>query len=109
MKKQHSQELSVVYGMHPVMELLKQKRRKIFELFVSKEDPSMLKQFKALLPQYPVTIHQVGRELLASKAGSTEHQGVVAYAELYTFRKKFFDPTKEEFLVMLDGVQDVRN
>jgi len=42
-------------------------------------------------------------------AGTTDHQGVVAWVQKFPFRKKFFNPTKQKFLVMLDGIQDPRN
>ena len=103
------QTLSCIYGVHPVKELLKQKRRKLVELYVLKSGLKMWGTIKALLPKYPITIHNVDRELLNRKAGSSDHQGLVAFTTSFPFRKKFFKPEKEQFLLLLDGIQDVRN
>lgn len=108
-KPQKTRTLSVVYGVHPVTELLTQKRRKVSEIFVLNPEPKIWKTLKSLLPAYPHTVHRVSREVLAQKAGSTDHQGIVAFAAAYPFRKKFFDPQKHPFLLLLDGIQDVRN
>lgn len=104
-----NQTVSVVYGVHPVVELLKQKRRKVFELFVLKPEPKIWSTIKNLLPNYPVTVHHVDRSLLEKKAGSSDHQGIVAFAAPFPFRKKFFESSKSPFLLLLDGIQDVRN
>ncbi len=42
-------------------------------------------------------------------AGNQDHQGVVAYTAPFVFRNKFFDAKNHKFLVLLDGIQDVRN
>jgi len=42
-------------------------------------------------------------------AGTTDHQGVVAWTTPFVLRKKFFEVDKQPFLVMLDSLQDPRN
>ena len=42
-------------------------------------------------------------------AQSSEHQGIVAWVQAFPFRSKPFDPTRQKFLVLLDGIQDPRN
>lgn len=109
-KKQiKSYSLDLVYGVHPVAQLLTQKRRKVVEIYVLKPEPKAWSRLKKLLPSYPVTVHFVSREMLARKSDSTDHQGIVAFAMPFPYRKKFFDPEKQQFLLLLDGVQDVRN
>lgn len=105
--KNRSGEL--VFGVHAIVELLKAKRRKVFELYTLKQPPKAWKQIETLLPKYKVPVHHLIREHLSQKAGTTDHQGVVALVAPFPLRKKFFDPQREPFLVMLDGVQDVRN
>jgi len=61
-----------------------------------------------LLPKYPIPIQYVSRDVLFKMSGTTDHQGVVAWVQKFPFRKKFFNPTKQKFLVMLDGIQDPR-
>jgi len=99
----------IVYGVHPLRELLKAKQRKVLELYTLKPEPKVWKEIAVFLPKYPITIHHLSREQLSHKAGTTDHQGVVALVAPFAFRKSFFNPSKEPFLVLLDGVQDVRN
>ncbi len=99
----------IVYGVHPVVELLNQKKRKVYEIYVVNPEPKIWPTIKKLLPTYPVIVHRVTRDLLAKKAGTTDHQGVMAFAAPFALRKKFFDPKQQQFLVLLDGIQDVRN
>jgi 23S rRNA (guanosine2251-2'-O)-methyltransferase len=100
----------IVYGVHPIIELLKAKARKIFHLYTTDPAPKAFAQIKALLPtSYPVTISYVGKPKLTEIAGTTDHQSVVAIAAPFVYRKQFFNPEKAPFLLMLDGIQDVRN
>jgi len=109
MKKRESQSGEVIFGIHPIVELLKAKKRKLLTIYMTKPEPKAWPQVEKLLPAYPVPIQYVQREVLQRIAGTTDHQGIVAYAQPFIFRKKFFDPAKEPLLVMLDGVQDVHN
>lgn len=111
MKKQdkHTIETELIYGTHPVLEVLQQKRRKVFEIFALESDTVMLKKIQALLPKYPVTIHKMQRDTLSRKLNTTDHQGLGALVGAYPYRKKFFDAKAQPFLIMLDGIQDVRN
>ncbi len=106
---QKALDVELIYGTHPVFEVLQQKRRKVFELFVLESDHATLKKIQGLLPKHPVTIHKMKRETLTQKLGTADHQGVGALVQPFAFRKKFFDPKASPFLVLLDGVQDVRN
>lgn len=99
----------LVYGVHPVMELLKQKKRKVLDIFVLNPEPKIWMQIRDFLPKYPVRVHHMNRDSLSKKLGTTDHQGVGAIAQPFAYRKKFFDIQKEPFLLLLDGVQDVRN
>jgi 23S rRNA (guanosine2251-2'-O)-methyltransferase len=106
-KKQIKGEL--IYGVHPVIELLKAKRRKLISVYTTRPEPKAWALIKAVWPKYQVPIQYVERDVLTRMAGTTEHQGVVAWVQEYSFRKAFFSSDKQPFLVMLDGVQDTRN
>jgi 23S rRNA (guanosine2251-2'-O)-methyltransferase len=99
----------VIYGVHPVVELLKQKRRKITDLFMINPEPKIWMELRDMLPKYPIRIHKMTKETLSKRLGTTDHQGIGALAQPFPFRKKFFEPKKQPFLLLLDGVQDVRN
>ncbi len=108
MKKTITQNTELIYGIHPILELLKAKRRKLVTLYTTKPIPKNLQVIESLLPK-AVQIQYVGRDVLTKLAGTPDHQGVVAYATPLVIRKKFFDPALQKKLLLLDGIQDVRN
>lgn len=99
----------LIYGIHPLVELLKAKRRKLISIYTTKPTPKQFSMIEKLMPQYPVQIQYVSRDVLTRMAGNTDHQGVVAWVQSYQFRKKPFDPEKNKFLLLLDSIQDTRN
>lgn len=99
----------MLFGIHPILELLKAKQRKIIALYTTKPAPKGWESIQKLLPATPVQIQYVSRDALHRMANSTDHQGVVAYAQPFPYRKKVFDPAKQPFLILLDGIQDPRN
>lgn len=99
----------LIYGVHPVIEVLKAKRRKIISIYTTKPEPKSWKAIQDLWPKYHVPIQYVSRDVLTRMAASTDHQGIVAWVGSYTYRKQFFDSKKSPFLVMLDSIQDTRN
>ena len=54
-------------------------------------------------------VQYVDRAILEKICTSSEHQGVVAVVQPFPFESKIFDSKKFPFLMILDGVQDVRN
>lgn len=101
-------ESEVIYGIHPLIELLKAKRRKLLALYTTKPFPKAWHQLEKLLNR-DIPIKIVERDYLTRLAGSNEHQGVVGLAAPFILRKKPFETAKQPFLVMVDGVQDTRN
>lgn len=108
MKKNTDKVTELIFGIHSVIELLKAKRRKLAILYTTKPIPKGLQAVEPLLPKN-IQIQYVERDVLTKLAGTTDHQGVVAYATPFVIRKKFFDPNLQKKLLMLDGIQDVRN
>lgn len=108
MKSKSPQSLELVYGLHPIVELLKAKRRQIRTLYTIKPEPRNFALIRNLLPAH-IPVQYRSRQELAALAGTTDHQGVVAWATPLVIRKKPFDPTTHKVLVMLDGIQDTRN
>ena len=111
MTKKKDKEIKgeLIFGIHPVVELLKAKRRKLISIYTTKPTPQAFDHIQKVMPKYPVPIQYVAREVLDRMVGTTDHQGVVAWVHSFPFRKTFFDPKKQKFLVMLDGIQDPRN
>lgn len=109
-KKTTSQKTGeLIYGIHPIVELLKAKRRKLISIYTTKPHPKAWKEIEDLLPAYHIPIQYVSRDVLNNIAGTTDHQGVVAWAQPFATRKKMFEAAKEPFILMLDGIQDTRN
>jgi 23S rRNA (guanosine2251-2'-O)-methyltransferase len=101
-------QTELVYGIHPILELLKAKRRKLPTLYTTKPEPKAWALIAPLIPPY-TKVQYVTREALTNIAKTTDHQGVVGWAMPFQFRKKPFEPSKSPFLLMLDGIQDARN
>lgn len=97
-----------VYGVHAVLELLLAKRRKIGALYTTNHPIKSWDQIKRLVPDY-VQIHLVSRDALTKMTASDDHQGIVAYVSPFPYCKQMFDPAKSPFVLVLDGIQDVRN
>lgn len=108
-KKTAQKSGELIFGPHSIIEVLQAKRRKLISIYTTKPTPSFWPQIEKLLPKYPVPINYVPRDALTNIAGTPDHQGIVAWAHPFGYRKKFFDPEKEKFLLMLDGIQDARN
>jgi 23S rRNA (guanosine2251-2'-O)-methyltransferase len=108
-KKIQQKTGELVFGIHPIIELLKAKKRKIITIYTTKPTPQAWSQIEPFLPKYPIQMQYVTRDVLHKVAGTTDHQSVIAFAHPFPYRKKFFDAKKESFLVMLDGLQDPRN
>jgi 23S rRNA (guanosine2251-2'-O)-methyltransferase len=110
MKKETTKQMGEqVFGVHSVIELLTAKRRKVISIYTTKPTPKAWPSIEKLLPKYPINIQYVDREVLTKMTGTTDHQGILAWAQPYPFRKQFFDKKTSPFLIMLDGVQDTRN
>lgn len=108
MTKQKARLQELIYGIHPIVELLKAKKRKLITIYTTKPEPKSWNEIARILPK-DVQFQIVARDVLHRIAGTTDHQGVVAWATPLVIRKKFFEPSKSPFLVMLDSIQDPRN
>jgi 23S rRNA (guanosine2251-2'-O)-methyltransferase len=99
----------LLYGVHSAIEVLRAKRRKVISIYTTKPEPKGWQEIKKYWPVYHVAVQYVARDVLTRMAGTTDHQGIVAWVEAYPLRKKMFDVKKTPFLLLLDGIQDPRN
>ena len=97
-----------VYGVHAVLEVLMAKRRKVSAVYTTKFQIKSWAQIEKVLPKH-IPIKVVEKEVLEKITGTTEHQGILIFVSAFPFEKNMFDSSKSRFLVVLDGVQDVRN
>jgi len=107
-KKTNQREQEVVFGIHPIVELLKAKKRSLDAIYTTKPFPKSWSHIEKLLPKRCI-VNYISREALTKMANTDDHQSVVGWASPFQYRKKSFDSVKHPFLVMIDGVQDTRN
>lgn len=99
----------LLYGVNPILELLKAKRRKLIALYTTKPVPESFAKIEPYLPKYPYALQYVQREVLHRMVGVSEHQNFVAWVQPLPTRKKMFNPIEQPYIVLLDGIQDTRN
>jgi len=107
-KKQPVKYTNVIYGVHPVLELLQSKRLKIGAIYTLKNPIKSWSTIAKLIPSH-IQVSMVTRETLDNVAGTKDHQGVLAFVGDFPFSKDMFTPDKQKFVLLLDEVQDVRN
>lgn len=97
----------LVYGRHPVREVLRAGRREVAELLASERALAA----EVWLREAPGLRVQVRPEAaLTAAAGTRDHQGVVAFCEPYRYAEAHELATGERPLVVcLDGVTDPHN
>lgn len=109
-KKNNKPVGELIYGIHPLIEVLKAKRRKVISIYTTKPEPKAWQQHIApLIAEKRIPIQYVQRSILDRMAGTSDHQSIVAWVQPFVFRSKPFDPQKHPFLLMLDGIQDTKN
>jgi len=102
----------VVYGLHPVVELLKTAPETVGELvLVQGARPARTKEALSLARAAGVRVRRRPRPELSRLAGSETHQGLVALVEDFAYRpldRLLADP-RPDLLLLLDSIQDPRN
>jgi 23S rRNA (guanosine2251-2'-O)-methyltransferase len=107
-KSRKSISQTMVYGVHPVLELLRAKRRPIYQLYTTDPAPKAFPLIKSLIPaRIPITI--VKKDFLTNMVETADHQGFVAITAPFPMRKKPFEAAKSPFILLVDSVQDTRN
>jgi len=99
----------MIFGVHPLLEVLKAKRRKVVGIYTTKVPPKAWEKVLALLPKGFPNIQYVARDVLDRMSQTDDHMGLIAWVSPFPFRSKMFTPKEAPFIVLLDAVQDVRN
>ena len=97
----------LVYGRHPVREVLRAGRRQILELLATERAVTA----EAWLRETPgLRLKVVPEAALRAASGSSDHQGVVAFCEPYRYADAYELAAGERpLLACLDGVTDPYN
>jgi 23S rRNA (guanosine2251-2'-O)-methyltransferase len=107
--------MDVLYGVHPVAEALRAGQRRFdYVLIAAERHDDRLVGLVAECRQAGVRVRQEPRDQLTQIAGTTAHQGVVAFVrpkELLTIEDLFTaaDSSQPRLLLALDGVEDPQN
>lgn len=104
---------SIVYGVNPVYELLRAKRRRIKRLYLMSNSKSpSIKKIQRLARENGVEIEYVPREAISNLVRSSEHQGVAAICdpiELYSYRYFIENYADYDKILILNNIQDPHN
>ncbi|OGB84803.1 hypothetical protein A3F66_02920 [candidate division TM6 bacterium RIFCSPHIGHO2_12_FULL_32_22] len=100
--------IDIVFGINPVYELLRAKKRKVNSVYTTKVPPKNWEKIKSLLPKY-TNIQFIDKSVISKFAGTDDHQNILALTQPFIFRKKPFEVSKQKFLLLLDSIQDPRN
>ncbi len=98
----------IVFGIHPLIELLTAKKRHVYTIYTTQLAPKAWSQIERLIPKDTV-VKRVSKEHLDKLTDSDDHQNVVALVKPLQMRSSCFDPKKHPFIVLLDSIQDTRN
>lgn len=110
MKNQRNQQQELLYGAHPIAEALKAKRRKLYIIYTTNPLPKAWRRIEPYLPaKNSFQVQYVSKDILDRMVGTMEHMGIVAWMSPFVYRSNFFNPLQNPRLLLLDGVQDVRN
>ena len=99
----------MIFGPHAIIEMLKAGRRKLMSIYTTKPAPKGYERIARYLPKRIPNIQYVTRNALDGMAKSTEHGGIIALVSPFPYAKEVFDPKKKPFILLLDGIQDIRN
>jgi 23S rRNA (guanosine2251-2'-O)-methyltransferase len=103
-----------LYGIHPVQEAMRARRRRILHLYFGegRDRGRRLENLEQAAEADGLTVSRVPLQRLQALAGSTAHQGVAASVEPYPFTSVAeLRPRRggSPFLLLLDGIQDPHN
>lgn len=98
----------IVFGIHPIIELLTAKKRHVYTIYTTQLFPKAWSQIERLLTK-EITVKQVAKDFLDRLTDSDDHQNVVALVKPLQMRSSCFDSKKHPFIILLDSIQDTRN
>ena len=105
----------LLYGVHPVREGLRAKRRRPLELFVVRGSHERHDDILQLAQELAVPVRQRERRDLDKLAGMPHHQGLVLrvepfpYLELEELLDRWRSTNEDAFFLILDGITDPHN
>lgn len=99
----------IIYGVHPILESIKAKKRKIFKVYTTKKPSKGFERIKKFVESKGVEISFVENSTLEHLCKTKHHMGVAALVSQFTYRSKPFSVDKNPLVLVVDGVTDVKN
>jgi 23S rRNA (guanosine2251-2'-O)-methyltransferase len=99
-----------LYGYHPVQEVMRAERRRMFELFL--DEAVGAERFRPLLleaQRLGIPSRFVSKQELFNRCESKQHQGVVLLAAPYPYLELDDSVFEQPRLLLLDNIEDPRN
>ena len=85
MNKKTTQKVQeIIFGIHPIIELLTAKKRPLYAIYTTKPVPKSWGLIERLLPKN-MQINYVPRDALSRMAQTIDHQGVMAYVRALAY------------------------
>jgi 23S rRNA (guanosine2251-2'-O)-methyltransferase len=109
MKQTQKVQGELIFGIHPIVEMIKAKKRKLLMLYTTRPEPKGWQDVLDALGEKKIPIQYVERAVLTRMADTTDHQGIIGWVMPFIFKKQMFSATSHPVLLMLDGIQDPRN
>ena len=106
-KLSYNPENDLIYGVHPVVEALKNPKRKFVKLWASENAAARLREEIAELPVEPETVHPRMLDHML-KSPDAVHQGVILEAKPLR-QPQLDDISRDGLVVLLDQVTDPHN
>ena len=104
-----------IFGINPVLEVLRSKKRKCHEIFISdSKKQNALQEIYNLSKSFGVKISNVDKQKISEIAHDPKHQGVAARVDGYPFssvQEILGSPSEGQgnFIIILDGISDPHN
>ena len=100
--------ITIVYGIHPINEVIRAKKRKIYDIYIEQNKQKHVQDILKGLTSY-TKIHMCEKKKLEQLSQSVDHQGVVALVAPFVYQKNFFCPLKTPLILCCDSIQDTKN
>ena len=101
-------QIDLVYGIHPIIEVLRSKKRKIYDLFIDKSRHKDISTILSQLASY-TRVTYCDKKRLDLLCNSSDHQSIAAYVSPFIYQKNFFIPSQFPVLLLCDSIQDTKN
>ena len=107
--------MEIVYGVHPVREVLRANRRTVFTIHYATDSEQRLSEILQLAKSGKVALRPTGKKELGKLADGAVHQGVVAevapimFLDIYEFIAKCAGSGEKPVIAVLDSIVDPHN